>query len=146
MVKKLTIKTNRKPAVTITRTAVKTNQLVYLAIANKSLKYAHGRSRIVYVGTTKRGASRIAASAASKANEMLSGYGISSLEFYVVSCQSRQGVKTWHKLERGLILTFREMFGDIPHCNTQGSRFVWRDEDRYFTRKRLRSIVEMYSS
>jgi hypothetical protein len=144
--KKLTIKTTRKPAVTITRSAVRTNQLVYLAVANKSLEYPHGRSRIVYVGTTKRGARRIAASAASKANEMLSGHGISSLDFYVVSCQSRQGVKTWHKLERGLILTFREMFGDIPHCNSQGSRFRWRDEDWYFTRRRLRSIVEMYSS
>lgn len=145
MANKLTIKTSRKPAVTITRVALKTDRLVYFAVANKAIKYLYGRSRIVYIGTTKRGARRIAASAAAKANEMLSIYGISSLEFYTVSCRARQGVKTWHKLERGLILSFREVFGEIPACNTQGNRIKWTDEDWYFTRRRLRSVVEMYS-
>ena len=144
MPKKLTIKTTRKPAVTITRTAVKNDRLVYLAVANKAVKYQYGRSRIVYIGTTKRGARRIALSAAAKASEMLSDYGISSLEFFVVSCQARQGVKTWHKLERGLILTFREIHGEIPSCNSQGSKIKWMDEDWYFTRRRLRSVIEMY--
>ena len=145
MANKLSIKTTRKPAVTITRTAFRTKCLVYLALANKAVKYSHGRSRIVYVGTTKRGAKRIAASAAAKAGDMLALHGISSLDFFVVSCQSRQNVKTWHKLERGLLLTFREMFGEIPECNAQGQKFRWTDEDYYFTRKRLRSVIEMYS-
>ena len=145
MANKLTIKTSRRPAVTITRVALKADRLVYIAVVNKSIKYPHGRSQVVYIGTTKRGARRIAASAAAEANDMLRIYGISSLDFYTVSCRARQRVKTWHKLERGLLLSFREALGDIPMCNTQGRKFKWTDEDRYFTRRRLRSIIEMYS-
>lgn len=71
MANRLTIKTYRKPAVIINRSAVVTERLVYIAVANKSLRYRYGRSRIVYIGTTKAGASRIAASAAAKAKKML---------------------------------------------------------------------------
>lgn len=145
MAKKLTIRTFKKPAVIINRSAVATDRLVYLAVANKALKYRYGRSRIVYIGTTKAGASRIAASAAAKARAMLALHGVRHLEFHVVACPRRQKVQTWKKLERGLLLSFRQEYGEIPTCNTQGKRMKWRDERRYFTERRLRSVIEKYS-
>ena len=59
--KKLTIQTSTRPAITITRSALKVKRLVYLAVTNKKLKYQHGTSHIAYIGTTAAGASRIAA-------------------------------------------------------------------------------------
>lgn len=145
MARKLTIKTGRRPAVVITRAALAHDRLVYLALTNRPFRYPHGRSRIAYIGTTKRGARRIAASAASKADAMLALRGVKELRFYVVSCRSRQGVRTWHRLERALLLTFRELHGAIPCCNKQGGRMKWRDELEYFTLKRLRGIIARYA-
>jgi hypothetical protein len=145
MANRLTIRTYKKPAVIINRSAVATQRLVYIAVSNKALRYRYGRSRIVYIGTTRAGASRIAASAAAKAKEMLALYGVRHLEFHVVRCPRRQNVQTWRILERGLLLTFREEYGEVPSCNTQGKRMKWRDERKYFTGGRLRSIIEKYS-
>lgn len=55
--RKLNIKAANAPAVTITREATKADELVYIAIANKPLKYLHADSRIAYIGTTKNGVS-----------------------------------------------------------------------------------------
>ena len=145
MPRKLRIRAAGKPAVVIHRSAIQRDRVVYIAVANKPSKYPHGRSRIVYIGTTKAGASRIAASAAGKARELLGLHGDTHLEFHVVSCLPRQKVQTWRKMERGLLLCFRERFGEIPKCNRQGKRMKWRDELKYFTEARLRSIVERYS-
>lgn len=145
VVKKLTIRSYRKPAVVINRSAVATKRLVYIAVANKKRKYTYGRSKIVYIGTTQAGASRVASSAASKAKQLLGLYGVTHLEFHVLSCSARQNVETWKKLERGLLIEFREMYGDIAECNKQGNRMKWRDELTYFTKRRLRSIIQEYS-
>lgn len=142
----LTVKTPRTPAVTITREAVKAQKLVYIAVANKPLSYPKGKSCIVYIGTTQNGAHRMAASAAAKAQDMLSLRGVLQLHFYVVTCKSRKNVKSWKKLERALLLTFKDAFGKPPECNTQGKNITWRDELDYFTRKRLDSVIKQYSS
>ncbi len=145
MPRKLQIKAPRAPALTINRAAIEGDQLVYIATANRRIHYRFGLSYIVYIGTTKAGASRIAASAASKASEMLALHGVRELEFHVVTCRGRKHVKTWMKLERGLILTFRHTFGEIPRCNRQGVHMVWTDELRYFTERRLRDIIQRFS-
>lgn len=142
---KLTIQTMKNAAVTIHRRALRRDKLVYVACANRSRRHPHGRSRIVYIGTTKAGASRIAASAAAKARDILEDHGVKKLDFYVVGCAPRQNVETWRKLERGLILTFKYLFGEPPVGNTQGRRMKWRDELTYFTRGRLESVIKQYS-
>jgi|SRR5690242_7135460 len=145
MSKVLTVKSPKSPSVTITREAVKSEKLVYIAVANKKVSYRNGKSKIAYIGTTKNGAHRMAASAASKATEMLDLYGIRTLEFFAVTCKSRQNVKTWRKLERALILTFRSRYGEPPQCNKQGKKMQWGDELEYFTRNRLEAVIEQYS-
>ena len=145
MPRKLGIRSASQPAVTIHRGAADNPCLAYIAVANRPIAYSYGRSHIVYIGTTRAGASRIAASAAAKAPEMLALHGITHLEFYVITCQPRRRVKTWRKLERALLLTFRQEFGEIPRCNSQGNRMVWTDEAHYFTEARLRSIIHRFS-
>lgn len=77
----LTVQTNNDPAITISRTATKATELVYVAVANKKNSYSRGKSKIVYIGQTKNGAERIAASAAAKAGDMLGLHGVTDLEF-----------------------------------------------------------------
>lgn len=143
---RLTIKSHSSPAMTITREAVKSDKLVYIAVANKAIQYPHARSRIVYIGTTRNGAHRMAASAAAKAQEMLDLHGVRELQFYPVTCKSRQNVRTWRKLERGLLLAFKHLYGRVPQCNTQGKNMVWTDELGYFTRGRLDGVIRLYSA
>ena len=141
----LTVQTTNRPAITITRTANKAKELVYIAVANKRIKYVSGESRIIYIGTTKVGARRMAASAAAKADSMLGLHGVTHLEFFVITSTSKAGIKTWHKLERGLLLSFRERFGSPPKCNVAGKRMLWKDELQYFTRARLDGVIDKYT-
>ena len=83
-------------------------------------------------------------SAAARAPEVLGLHGVKTLDVHVLSCSKRQGMKTWVKLERALILVFREIHGEIPVCNRQGSGIKERDEFKHFTRARLKSIVKQF--
>lgn len=51
----------------------------------------------------------------------------------------------WRKLERGLMLAFRERHGEIPQHNTQGEKFKWTDELYYFTRSSLDKVISQFS-
>ena len=145
MPKQLRTKIDSKPAIIITRRAVKAHKLVYVARANKRVKYRSGSSRIVYIGTTKAGAKRIAQSAASKADNLLQIHGIKTLDFFTVVCSPVPGLQSWKLLERALILRFRERFGDPPMSNIIGRKMKWDDELKYFTHKKLDEIIDEHS-
>lgn len=142
---KLRVKTINEPAIEIHRQALQAQKLVYIASANKAFQYPLGRSHIVYIGTTKAGADRIAASASAKAKQLLSLHGVKSLQFYVVTCASRQNVETWRQLERGLLCAFKYLYGAVPKSNIQGKNHKWGKELHYFHRSRLEAIVEEYA-
>jgi hypothetical protein len=125
---------------------VRAERLVYIAVANRTVSYGEGRSRVLYIGTTANGIDRIASSAAARARGMLRLRGVKSVDFFVFTCRPRQRVRMWHKLERALLLTFKDLYGEPPRFNTQGKNMVWRDEDEYFTRRRLRTIVRRYEA
>ena len=144
--KKLAIKTAAKPALVISRPAFDADRLVYIAVANKALKYPHGKSCVAYIGTTQAGASRIASSAAYRAKDLLALHGVSSLSFFVVTCTSRKGVKSWRKLETGLLLAFKHMYGQVPKCNVKGKNQKWSDELEYFTRARLENVLRKHEA
>ena len=138
----LKIKQSRCAAMTIRREALHEERLVYLALTNKPIKYKYGRSRIAYIGTTKRGVERIAQSAAKQSKALLGLHGVRELEFYVVACGPRQGLKTWKKLERALIILFREQLGEVPKGNKQGPGLRWKDEREIFGRRKLEQVLE----
>jgi len=113
-------------------------------LADRKLKYSYGQSRIVYIGTTKNGMNRIAQSAATHAESVLSLHGIKSFTVRLVTCTPIQKVKTWHKLERASLILFREIYGEIPECNTVGKSFKEIDEFSIFARERLRRVIKQF--
>jgi hypothetical protein len=142
MPKRATISLKREVAMVARRVLVDHEKLVYVLVADKKITYELGRSRIVYIGTTKKGSSRIAQSVANRAYDILSTHGVREFEARVVTCRPRKHVKTWVKLERALLLVFRDLFGEVPRCNTHGSGIKEEYEFDLFRRQRVKGIIE----
>ena len=138
----LPVALNLNPAMSVTRVSVLQDKLCYLMVANKVIKYPKGRSRVVYIGTTQNGVNRVAVSAAQRADDILGTHGITAFDVYVVTCKPRQHVRTWRKLERALLLTFRETYGDVPLCNKHGTKMRETNEFDYFSPQRIKNILE----
>lgn len=140
--RRLTVKLGRDEAMRVTRESIGRDRLCYVIVADKRQRYKKGRSAIVYIGTTSKGVGRLANSAAHRAPEVLALRGVRSFTVRVVSCRARQRVRTWHKLERALLLTFKERYGEVPHCNSHGKRMKPFDEFEYFQKPRLLRVLE----
>lgn len=140
--KRLTIQEHKGSAITVRRVSTKVDKLVYIMSADKKQNYAKGRSRIVYIGTTSRGINRMTSSVAARAATILGLHGTDEFNVHVVTCKARQRIKTWHKLERALILTFRDLFGEVPVCNSHGKKMKLTDEYQLFSKGRLKTVVE----
>jgi hypothetical protein len=126
----------------VTRAALVAERLVYVLVADKRLRYAEGRSRIAYIGVTTRGHLRIAESVAHRSRRLLELRGVRSFEVRVVTCRARRNVETWRELERALIVSFREQFGEVPLCNSQGKRMGARRVFEIFTRRRVDAVLD----
>jgi hypothetical protein len=143
--RKLSVTLRPGSAMHVTRVSIGKHKLVYVLVVPKPQHYLIGRSRIIYVGTTKTGISRIAQSVAARADKALSIHGVKSFDVRVVTCAPRQRVKTWHVLERALLIKFREMHGTLPKLNKRGAKSQWRDEGDYFSMDRIESILKELS-
>ena len=141
MAKYLKTSLKRSHAIEVTRIAVGNQKLVYVLTANRKLPYPHGKSPVAYIGTTKKGIRRVASSAASHAEDILGEYGVKRITARIITCKARPNVKTWVKLERALLLLFREMYGDVPAFNKQGHKIKETDEFDYFRREKLRKLL-----
>lgn len=139
---RLHISLRRRAAITVDRVTKGNFKLAYVIRANKKLRYETGRSCIAYIGTTKNGIDRMAQSAASQSDSVFKLRGVSNFTVHVVTCTPRNRVKSWHKLERALLLLFREKFGEIPKCNGHGKKMKWRGEDKLFAKDRLLTVIE----
>jgi len=143
--RRLRLSLKRDEALMATRVSIGRQKLVYLLVADKKLRYPSGKSRVAYVGTTKKGVARIAQSVAGRAEDILSLRGVRRFHARVVICPPRQNVRTWHKLERALLIEFKQIFGDVPHCNAHGSKMKETNEFAYFRRAGVRSVIEEVS-
>lgn len=145
MARRASISLKRDIALTARRVFVHGKKLVYVLVAEKTIRYSWGRSKILYIGTTRRGGERVAQSVATRADVILQQHGVRVFHARVISCSPRRRVRTWVKLERALLLSFRERFGDLPMCNAGGRLMKERDEFRYFNRERIREIIRQLS-
>lgn len=136
----------KKPVVTIRRGVGGPTKLVYVAVANKALKYRLKKSPIVYIGTTSRGLIRILESAGARTERILSRHGVKKIHFFVVTCTARQKTKSWELLERALILRFRELHGDIPLENTMLKNNTDQSWEDLFDRKQLDKVLSSYKT
>ena len=140
--RRLSISLREEPALQATRVALGKHRLVCALVVNRRFKYPGGRSKVAYIGTTRVGAKRVAHSVATKADEILELGGVRSMTARIITCRPRQRVKTWLKLERALLIVFREMYGQVPRCNSHGTKMKARDEFEYFARSRVRRVLE----
>lgn len=138
MPKKLLLSLSREPVMTLGRAALGADRLVFFIAANRPIKYPRGRSRIVYIGTTKRAVRRIASSVAHRAEELFSRPGVRTIDAYLLTYTRRVGPqKVWLTLERAMLFMFKYEYGDIPILNRLGRR-VWPVEEfSYFSRQAL---------
>ncbi|HXB61955.1 MAG TPA: hypothetical protein VNU94_03780 [Acidobacteriaceae bacterium] len=128
-----------------TRVSIRNNKLVYVLIADKRIKYGKLKSRIVYIGTTEKGVKRISQSVGARAVKILELTGVHSFHARVITCTPRQNTHTWRKLERGLLICFKEKFAATPKCNLHGKGFKVKDEFKIFSRSALMNIIEELS-
>lgn len=130
----------------VSRLTIGKMRLVYVIKASKKLKYGSKRSKIAYIGTTKKGLSRIATSVACRANKILKLHGVRSFTVAIVSCRQRQRVRTWFRLERALLVKFKDMFGSVPVCNAKGNKMTPQGVWDLFAENRVQRIVDLLSS
>lgn len=140
--RRLNIRVARDEAMKVTRASIRREKLCYIIVVDKQIRYTKGRSPIVYIGTTSKGVSRLAKSAAERAEDVFALRGVRSFTVRVVSCRGRQRVKTWSVMERGLLLAFKERYGEVPRCNNHGKRMKPDDEFEYFRPRRLIRVLE----
>lgn len=143
--RRISVSIKRDPALEATRVSIGKQKLVYVLVADKRLYYPKKKSRIAYIGTTKRGLRRVAGSVASRADEILALPGVRSFVARLVTCQPRQRVQTWRVLERALLLKFREIYGAPPRCNHHGKRLKVRDEFAYLRPSRVAAVLDELS-
>ncbi|SRR6266404_4224663 len=132
----------RKPGFTVTRISVGDDRLAYAMVADKKYEYEKGRSRIVYIGTTERGIFRVTSSIAERANDILRLPGFECFEVRIITCHRRKHIKMWFKLEHALIVAFRELYGSPPRCNNPNAGKSAGTVFNYFSRKRVKRILE----
>jgi hypothetical protein len=144
-VRRLQVHLDKKLGMSVHRRILKRRKVVYLLTAASSVKYRAGRSKVVYIGTTKKGVGRIAGSAAWRAEEIMSTRGLKEVNVFVVSCSSRPGVPTWERLEDALLAEFRAEYEELPMCNSQGKKKKWDDElDRIFKRSIISKVLRHF--
>jgi hypothetical protein len=123
-VTKLKIRSSKTALLTLTRSPRWSDRMVYILTANKHLRYRDrdsrtvGRSKILYIGTTKKGAGRPAASAVSKASDVFYHlHGVRTIDVHIVTCTTHNKKQTWKKLEAALLDAFRHRYFQLPKYN-----------------------------
>jgi hypothetical protein len=140
----LRVKCSKKPLLTVVRSKQWTRKMVYALLANKGHKYKNGRSRIIYIGTTRQGAGRPAASAVDKASEAFFNlHGVKKIEVHIVTCSARKAMRTWLHLETALLHTFRNLYFELPLFNKQGGG---KPQDGLFRRSKLENVIQQFEA
>ena len=78
-IRKIRLSLKRDEALRATRICVGKLKLACVLISDKRIVYPNGKSRIAYIGTTKKGIERIAQSVAFRANDILKLHGVRTL-------------------------------------------------------------------
>jgi hypothetical protein len=130
-------------AMTIKKSRYWRSRMVYILRADRTQKYKKGRSRIVYIGQTRRGTKRPASSAAAKASRAFDKLrGVKCIDVHPVICRGRGAVSMWKILERDLLATFKHVYGEVPCYNQQGKGKSFSVENiSYFREKRLKNVL-----
>ena len=131
---------------TVVRSSQWNPRLVYILVANKTHKYKSGRrSRIIYIGTTGKGAQRPATSAVNKASEAFSLRGIKQIEVHLATCAGRKHIRTWQRLESALLATFRSLHFELPRYNKKKGADHYVEDVTLFRGKALQKLILQFA-
>jgi hypothetical protein len=119
--------------------------MVYILLANRSYRYNSGRrSRIIYIGTTKKGARRPATSAVEKASEAFATlHGVKEIEVRIATCRGRKRMRTWEHLESGLLASFRDLHWELPKYNKKKGA---KQRIQLFRQKALEKLILQFET
>lgn len=143
----LNIRYSKTPLLTVRRSSRWKRRMVYILLADKTHRYLSGkRSRIIYIGTTGKGARRPATSAVDKASEAFSElHGVKEIEVHIATCRGRKRMRTWEHLESALLATFRELHFELPTYNKKKGSVEDTDDIKLFRRKALRKLIREFA-
>jgi hypothetical protein len=121
--------------------------MVYILAANKAYKYKSGkRSRIIYIGTTGKGARRPATSAVDKASEaFVELHGVREIKVFIASCRGRKAMRTWEHLESALLATFREIHWGLPKYNKRKGSVKYTEDIHLFRLAALQKLIGKFA-
>jgi hypothetical protein len=139
----LRIKCSKASLLTVQRSKQWKKRMVYILVANKTYKYSSGRrSRIIYIGTTGKGAGRPASSAVGKASEAFSELrGVREIRVHLATCRGRRRLRTWEHLESALLATFRDLHFELPIYNKRRGSVSRLEDIRLFRRRALQKVI-----
>ena len=143
---KLRISKKQKSLLRISRRKLNESQMVYIACADRAIKYKNGRSRILYIGTTKDGIHRVAKSAADHAKEFFSIHGVKKVYIYPITVSRRRNLRTWKLLEVALLMMFKTIFEQVPFCNMHGKNYKWGVMREHFNIHQLEQVINAHSA
>jgi hypothetical protein len=143
----LKTKCSKEALLTVKRSRQWGARMVYLLVANKGFTYRDGRrSRIIYIGTTGKGAGRPATSAVNKASEAFELHGFRTIDVHVVTCAKRKAVRTWLHLEAALLAVFRERYWKLPPYNRKKGSARFAEDVTLFKQRALEKILLRFGS
>jgi hypothetical protein len=122
--------------------------MVYILVANKAYKFKSGRrSRIIYIGTTGKGAQRPATSAVAKASHAFGELrGVKQIEVHIATCGRRRNVRTWQHLESALLATFISLHFELPRYNKKQGADHYPEDIKVFQPRALQKIIREFAS
>jgi hypothetical protein len=136
-----------KPAMTVYRRILTKDRIVYLLVGKKPFRYRGGKSRIAYIGTSKRGVKRVASSAAHRADEVFSKWGSREMDVFIASSEAKPGLKSWKYLERALLAHFLARYQELPFCNKHGKKYKFDEKlQRFFKYRKLYDILTEFDA
>jgi hypothetical protein len=152
MVRKLAVRCDSLcPALVVEKHRHWQDKMAYVLCADRRIKSGkngrlkNGGSRIIYIGMTgKLGKQRPAFSLVEKADYAFKLHGVRRVHAHLVTCKPKRNVKTWKELEKALLATFKNEYGDLPKYNDKGEKFSV-DRIRDFDPKRIRIIINALS-
>lgn len=143
----LRVKCSKNPLLTVERSGQWKPRMVYILVANKSYTYKSGRrSRIIYIGTTGKGAVRPANSAVSKASQAFGKLrGVKTIEVHIATCRGRKRMKTWQHLESALLATFMGLHFELPVYNKKKGSIRFAEDISLFRPTSLQKLISRFA-
>jgi hypothetical protein len=145
--RKVKVSLSSEAVITLGHKAIRSDRCVYVLVTNKHVKYRNGKSRIVYIGTTKRGVRRVASSVAHRAEDALEQRGARTVQAHLLTYTGRTGKHNlWKHLERAALVMFQIEYGSIPILNRVGKHFWPGTEFDHFSKRTLLRKLQQFDS